>query len=40
MIQLKTFEEYKTAYKKSIDSPEQFWAEIAENFTWQKKWID
>lgn len=38
MIQLKTFEEYKTAYKKSIDSPEQFWAEIAENFTWQKKW--
>ncbi len=38
MIQLKTFEEYKTAFKKSIDSPEQFWAEIAENFTWQKKW--
>ena len=38
MIQLKTFEEYKTAYKKSIDSPEQFWAEIAKNFTWQKKW--
>ncbi len=38
MIQLKTFEEYKTAYKKSIDSPEQFWAEFAENFTWQKKW--
>ena len=38
MIQIKIFEEYKTAYKKSIDSPEQFWAEIAENFTWQKKW--
>jgi acetyl-CoA synthetase len=38
MIQLKTFEEYKTAYKKSVDDPKLFWAEIAENFTWQKKW--
>ena len=33
-----TFEEYKTEYQKSIDNPEAFWTEIAENFTWKKKW--
>ena len=38
MVQLKTFEEYKTAYKKSVDSPEDFWSAVAENFSWQKKW--
>lgn len=36
--QIKNFEEYKTAYKKSIEDPEGFWAEVAENFTWRKKW--
>ncbi|HRP58148.1 acetyl-coenzyme A synthetase N-terminal domain-containing protein, partial [Agriterribacter sp.] len=29
---------YRTAYKKSVEDPESFWAEIAENFTWRKKW--
>jgi acetyl-CoA synthetase len=38
VMKISTFEEYKTNYKKSIDDPKQFWAEIAENFTWQKKW--
>lgn len=38
VMKISTFEEYKTNYKKSVDDPEQFWAEIAENFTWQKKW--
>ena len=33
-----SFEEYKTEYAKSINSPEQFWEEKAANFTWQKKW--
>ena len=33
-----SFEEYKTEYAKSINSPEQFWEEKANNFTWQKKW--
>jgi acetyl-CoA synthetase len=36
--QLKTFEQYKEAYQKSIESPETFWAEIAENFVWKRKW--
>ncbi len=35
---IKSFEEYKTTYQKSIDDPETFWSEIAEQFYWQKKW--
>jgi acetyl-CoA synthetase len=35
---INSFEEYKEAYQKSIDNPEQFWGDIAENFTWKKKW--
>jgi acetyl-CoA synthetase len=36
--QLTSFEAYKNAYQKSIENPESFWATIAENFTWHKKW--
>ncbi len=36
--QIKSLEEYKSAYKKSIEEPEIFWAEVAENFLWKKKW--
>ncbi len=36
--QIRSYEEYKAAYKKSIEEPETFWAEIAENFLWRKKW--
>ena len=32
------FEEYKKEYAKSINTPEAFWEEKANNFTWQKKW--
>jgi acetyl-CoA synthetase len=35
--QIKSFEEYKAAYKKSIEDPEGFWASVAENFLWKKK---
>jgi acetyl-CoA synthetase len=39
MIQpLASFDAYKQAYEKSIQQPEEFWAEIAENFTWRRKW--
>ncbi|MFD0976793.1 acetate--CoA ligase [Salinimicrobium gaetbulicola] len=37
-LQLKTFAEYKKAYKKSVKHPETFWDEIADTFTWHKKW--
>ena len=37
-IQIKSFEEYQEQYKLSVENPEQFWGEIAENFQWHKKW--
>lgn len=36
--QLTSENEYDQAYKKSVESPEDFWASIAETFTWKKKW--
>jgi acetyl-CoA synthetase len=36
--QLKTFEDYQEAYKQSVENPTAFWANIAENFTWKRKW--
>jgi len=35
---INTFEQYLEEYKYSIEQPENFWAGIAENFTWKKKW--
>jgi acetyl-CoA synthetase len=36
--QIKSLEQYKEAYKKSIENPEEFWGEIANNFEWKEKW--
>jgi acetyl-CoA synthetase len=36
--QITSLEEYEEAYEKSIQQPEAFWGEIAENFSWKKKW--
>ena len=36
-MQIKTYQEYKKAYQKSIENPEQFWDEIASHFTWKHK---
>ncbi|HEY0750343.1 MAG TPA: acetate--CoA ligase, partial [Chitinophagaceae bacterium] len=36
--QVKTLEEYKSAYQKSIEDPEAFWSDIASHFLWKKKW--
>ena len=36
--QISNLEEYHQAYQKSIKQPAQFWEEIAQNFTWKKKW--
>ena len=38
MYHIKSIAQYKKAYKASVQNPEQFWAEIAENFVWQKPW--
>lgn len=37
-MRIKTLDQYHAAYQRSIENPEDFWAEIAENFMWQKKW--
>ncbi len=36
--QIKSLEQYHSDYKKSVDDPEGFWASVAENFVWRKKW--
>jgi len=36
--QIRNFDDYLAQYKKSIEHPEKFWQEVAENFTWKKKW--
>jgi acetyl-CoA synthetase len=36
--QIKTLEGYKKDYENSIKDPESFWGNIAETFTWKKKW--
>ncbi len=35
---IKSMAEYKKIYKRSIDDPEGFWAESAEQIDWFKKW--
>ncbi len=38
MSKIGSIEEYHREYKRSVDSPEGFWAEQAGRFIWQKKW--
>lgn len=35
--QIKSLEAYHKAYRKSVEEPEKFWAEIAEHFNWYEK---
>lgn len=37
-MRISTWEDYQNAYSKSIENPEAFWAEIATDFVWRKKW--
>lgn len=37
-FRIKSFEEYKKVYQKSVDNPETFWADIASYFHWMKPW--
>jgi acetyl-CoA synthetase len=36
--QITSYEQYKQAYKKSVDDPEGFWSDIAGHFYWRKRW--
>src|SRR6267143_6222690 len=35
---VKTLEEYEHLYKESVEQPEKFWAGIADELHWFKKW--
>jgi acetyl-CoA synthetase len=35
---IKSMDEYKKIYKRSIDDPEGFWGEMAQQLDWYKKW--
>ena len=36
--QIKSLEEYQSAYKHSVEDPEGFWAGVAGHFDWHRKW--
>lgn len=38
MHRITSFDQYQSEYKRSVDDPEQFWAEKATDFLWRKKW--
>ena len=38
MTKIKSLLDYTISYEKSINSPENFWEEIALKFIWRKKW--
>lgn len=35
---IKSFEEYEQIYNSAAENPEEFWASVAENLHWFKKW--
>ena len=35
---IKTIEQYRSDYARSVENPEAFWADHAARFTWRKKW--
>src|SRR3989338_6027510 len=37
-MKIRSFEQYQKDYKRSVEEPENFWAEVAGNFSWRKKW--
>ena len=37
-FQIRSQEQYHQDYAESISHPDKFWARVAENFTWRKKW--
>jgi acetyl-CoA synthetase len=36
--QIRSFDQYQSAYKKSVEDPEGFWSDIAQHFQWRRKW--
>jgi len=38
ITKINSLEEYRKEYLKSVESPEEFWSEIAKTFLWKKGW--
>jgi acetyl-CoA synthetase len=38
MSTISSFKEYQQNYQTSVENPEAFWADVANNFVWRKKW--
>lgn len=38
-MQITTFEQYEESYRKSVENPDQFWGEVAQEFKWRKPWF-
>jgi acetyl-CoA synthetase len=36
--QIRSLEQYRSEYKRSVDDPEGFWADIAGHFQWRRPW--
>jgi acetyl-CoA synthetase len=36
--QIRSLEQYRSEYKKSVEDPEGFWGDIAANFQWRRPW--
>ncbi len=36
--QINSFDEYQSAWKKSVEDPAGFWGDIAQHFQWKKPW--
>lgn len=37
-FQMTSMEAYNAAYRRSVEEPEAFWADVASHFTWRKPW--
>jgi len=35
---IRSQQDYSTVYKQSVENPEAFWADVASDFQWMKKW--
>ncbi len=35
---MSNFKDYQEEYQRSVNKPEDFWSELADNFVWRKKW--
>lgn len=36
--QIRSMDDYTTAWKKSVEDPAGFWSDVAQHFTWKKPW--